>query len=85
MIITKITKICRNYNANSKKFCGIPLVRGGNYKKYDGDNFMRTVIWEFQVIKAIECHESKEYQQGWAIAKATTKRHMQIVEGFSIE
>ena len=47
---------------------------------------MRTVIWEFPSYKkAIECHESKEYQQGWAIAKATTKRHMQIVEGFSIE
>ena len=35
--------------------------------------------------KAVECHDSKEYQEGWAIAKGTTLRHMQIVEGFSIE
>ena len=35
--------------------------------------------------KAIECHNSKEYLDGWNIAKSTTTRHMQIVEGFSIE
>ncbi len=69
-----------------KSFGGVPLVRGGNYKKYDGDNFIRTVIWEFPSYqKAIECHDSKEYQDGWNIAKKTSQRHMQIVEGFSIE
>ena len=35
--------------------------------------------------KAIECHNSKEYQEGWNLAKDTTQRNMQIVEGFSIE
>ena len=69
-----------------KSFGGIPLVRGGKYQTYDGDEFIRTVIWEFpNYEKAIECHKSKEYQAGWSIAKDTTSRHMQIVEGFSTE
>jgi len=69
-----------------KSFGGVPLVRGGKYQTYDGDEFIRTVVWEFPSFeKAIECHESKKYQAGWAIAKDTTSRHMQIVEGFSTE
>ena len=69
-----------------KSYGGKPLVRGGKYKKFDGDNFVRTVVWEFpNYEKALECHESKEYQAGWDIAKNTTKRHMQIVEGFNTE
>tara|TARA_Y100001958_G_C21010916_1_gene391063 strand:- start:138 stop:437 length:300 start_codon:yes stop_codon:yes gene_type:complete len=68
-----------------KSYGGIPLVRGGKYQTYDGDNFLRTVIWEFpNYEKAIECHNSKEYQAGWALAKKTTCRHMQIIEGFNI-
>jgi len=69
-----------------KSYGGIPLVRGGKYQTYDGDEFIRTVVWEFPSYeKAVECHESKEYQSGWSIAKNTTSRHMQIVEGFSTE
>jgi len=69
-----------------KGFGGVPLVRGGKYETYDGHEFIRTVIWEFPSYeKAIECHNSKEYQSGWDLAKGTTTRHMQIVEGFSIE
>ena len=69
-----------------KSYGGIPLVRGGKYQTYDGDEFLRTVVWEFPSYeKAIECHKSKEYQAGWSIAKNTTIRHMQIVEGFSTE
>ena len=69
-----------------KKFGGVPLVRGGAHKTFDGDNFVRTVIWEFPSFeKALECHNSKEYQDGWNIAKDTTRRHMQVVEGFNIE
>ena len=30
-----------------KGFGGIPLVRGGEHQTFDGDNFVRTVIWEF--------------------------------------
>ena len=69
-----------------KNFGGKPLVRGGKYKSLEGDDFPRTVVWEFpNYEKAIECHNSKEYLDGWNIAKNTTTRHMQIVEGFSIE
>ena len=69
-----------------KSYGGIPLVRGGKHETFNGDDFVRTVVWEFPSYeKAIECHKSKEYQAGWDLAKATTKRHMQIVEGFSIE
>ena len=69
-----------------KSFGGKPLVRGGKHETFDGENFLRTVIWEFPSYDiAIECHNSKEYQAGWSLAKETTKRHMQIVEGFSTE
>ena len=69
-----------------KSFGGKPLVRGGKHETFDGDNFLRTVIWEFPSYDiAMECHNSKEYQDGWSLAKETTKRHMQIIEGFSTE
>ena len=69
-----------------KSFGGIPLVRGGEHITYNGENFIRSVIWEFPSYeKALECHNSKEYQAGWDLAKNTTERHMQVVEGFSTE
>ncbi len=69
-----------------KSFGGKPLIRGGNYLNFEGDNFIRTVVWEFPSYeKAIECQKSKAYQAGWGLAKDTTKRHMQVVEGFSTE
>ena len=69
-----------------KSFGGVPLVRGGKNKVFDGDSFLRTVIWEFPSYdKAIECHNSKEYKSGWDLAKNTTSRHMQVIEGFSTE
>ena len=69
-----------------KHYGGIPLVRGGAYKVFSGDEFPRTVIWEFPSFeKAIECHDCKEYLDGWALAKDTTVRNLQIVEGFSTE
>ena len=68
-----------------KSYGGIPLIRGGIYKVLSGDNFPRTVVWEFPSFnKANECYNSKEYQNGWLIAKDTSDRHMQIVEGFNI-
>ena len=69
-----------------KKYGGIALVRGGYYKVFSGDEFSRTVIWEFPNFEtAIRCHDSKEYQDGWSIAKNTTERNLQIVEGFNTE
>ena len=71
----KVTPIIKSYG-------GKPLVRGGKYIILEGDNFPRTVIWEFPSYeKAVECHNSKEYQDGWTIAKKTTKRNLQIIEG----
>ena len=73
----KVTPIIRSFG-------GKPLVRGGKYQKLEGENFSRTVIWEFPSYeKAIECHNSREYQEGWALAKDTTDRNLQIIEGFS--
>jgi len=69
-----------------KSFGGKPLVRGGKYKSLEGDDFPRTVVWEFpNYEKALECYNSKEYQEGWALAKGTTIRNLEIVEGFSTE
>jgi uncharacterized protein (DUF1330 family) len=69
-----------------KSFGGKPLVRGGKYKCLEGNNFPRTVIWEFpNYEKALECHNSREYQDGWTLAKDTTERNLQIIEGFNTE
>jgi uncharacterized protein (DUF1330 family) len=74
-----VTPIIRNFG-------GKPLVRGGEYRCLEGDEFLRTVIWEFPSYeKAIECHDSKEYQEGWALAKNTTERNLQIIKGFNTE
>jgi len=75
----KVTKVLRGYGAKA-------LVRGGNFITLEGQEYPRTVIWEFPSHEqAIKCHESKEYQDGWALAKKTTERNLQIVEGFSTE
>jgi|TARA_B110000971_G_C19764229_1_gene387881 uncharacterized protein (DUF1330 family) len=67
-----------------KSFGGKPLVRGGKYQCFEGENFSRTVIWEFPSYEAaIKCHESKEYQEGWLLAKDTTERNLQIIQGFN--
>ena len=69
-----------------KSYGGIPLVRGGKHSTIEGDDFIRTVIWEFpNYKKAMECHNSDEYKASWDLAKDTTTRHMQIIEGFSTE
>ena len=69
-----------------KHFGGRPLVRGGEYECLEGEDFSRTVIWEFPTYEAaIECHKSKEYQEGWSLAKDTTERNLQIIQGFNTE
>jgi len=80
----------KNYGAKVieviKSYGGKPLVRGGKFKTLEGEDYPRTVIWEFPTYeKAIQCHDSKEYQAGWALAKDTTDRNLQIIEGFSTE
>ena len=69
-----------------KKYGGVPLVRGGKYKLFSGIEFPRTVVWQFPSLRnAKDCYNSKEYQEGWALAKDTTERNLQIVEGLSTE
>ena len=65
---------------------GKPVVRGGKLKSFSGENFVRTVIWEFPSYdNALSCHESNDYKAAWSYAKDTTKRTMFIVEGVNQE
>jgi uncharacterized protein (DUF1330 family) len=65
-----------------ESFGGKALVRGGNYITYEGEDFIRTVIWEFKNIDvATKCHDSKDYQEAWSYAKNTCIRDLLIVEG----
>ena len=65
-----------------KSYGGKPLVRGGKYKCLEGNEFTRTVIWEFPNYDAAEkSYNSKEYQEAWKLAKSSTVRDLQIVEG----
>ena len=34
---------------------------------------------------AEKCYNAKEYQNAWALAKKSTERNLQVVEGFSTE
>ena len=69
-----------------KGFGGVPLIRGGDHITHEGNDFIRTVVWEFPSYEqALKCHDSKEYQAGWDLAKETTTRHMQVIEGFNNE
>ena len=57
-----------------KSFGGIPLIRGGDHKTFEGEDFIRTVVWEFLIIKKLlECKNSREYKAGWDIAKKQQK------------
>ena len=82
--LEKLKKYAEVVTPVIKGFGGQALVRGGKYQVLEGGNFIRTVIWEFpNYQKAIECHESKKYQEGWSLAKETTERNLLIVEGVS--
>ena len=72
---TKATETIKSYGGNA-------LVRGGKYKRLEGDDFPRTVIWEFPSYEAAnKCYNSKEYQDAWNLAKSSTERNLQIIEG----
>ena len=75
-----------NYAAKAtaaiKSYGGNPLVRGGKYKRLEGNDFLRTVIWEFPNYDIAEkCYNSEEYQMAWRLAKNSTERDFQIIEG----
>ena len=82
--LEKLKKYAEVVTPVIKSFGGQALVRGGKYQILQGENFIRTVIWEFPSYqKAIECHESKQYQEGWSICRESVKRNLLIVEGVS--
>ena len=84
--LEKLKKYAETVTPIIKSFGGQALVRGGQFQvlEGDGDNFKRTVIWEFPSYqKAIECHTSKKYQEGWSLAEKTTTRNLVIIEGVS--
>ena len=82
--LEKLKKYAEVVTPVIKSFGGQALVRGGKYQILQGENFIRTVIWEFPSYqKAIECHESKKYQEGWSICRESVKRNLLIVEGVS--
>ena len=82
--LEKLKKYAETVTPIIKSFGGQALVRGGKYQVLEGDNFIRTVIWEFPSYqKAIESHASKKYQEGWSLAKESTERNLLIVEGVS--
>ena len=50
--------------------------------RIEGNDFPRTVIWEFPTYEVAEkCYNSQEYQKAWSLAKSSTERNLQIVEG----
>ena len=82
--LEKLKKYAETVTPIIKSFGGQALVRGGTYQVLEGESFIRTVIWAFPSYqKAMECHESKKYQEGWSLAKESTKRNLLIVEGVS--
>ena len=65
-----------------EKFSGKFLVRGGKNKTTDGIKSLRTVVAEFpNYDTALECYNSKEYQEAHEILKGHAKRHHQTIEG----
>ena len=80
--LEKLKKYAEVVTPVIKGFGGQALVRGGKYQVLEGDNFIRTVIWEFPSYqKAMDCHESKKYQEGWSLASEITSRNLLIIEG----
>jgi len=84
--LEKLKKYAEVVTPVIKSFGGQALVRGGKYQVLEqvleGDNFIRTVIWEFPSYqKAMDCHESKKYQEGWSLASEVTSRNLLIIEG----
>tara|TARA_Y100001958_G_C20760190_1_gene240664 strand:+ start:124 stop:411 length:288 start_codon:yes stop_codon:yes gene_type:complete len=65
-----------------EKFSGNFLVRGGKNRTNEGINTPRNVVVEFPDYNtAIQCYDSKEYQEAHDILNGHVVRHHQIVEG----
>ena len=65
-----------------KKYNGKILAKGGKAETVEGGPSPRTVLIEFSNInEALQCYNSKEYQDAKKIIKGNLDRHIQIVEG----
>ena len=65
-----------------ESFSGKFLIRGGKSRTNDGIKSPRIVMVEFPDYNAaINCYDSKEYQNAHDILKGHVIRHHQIVEG----
>jgi uncharacterized protein (DUF1330 family) len=65
-----------------EKFSGKFIVRGGKSRTNDGIKSPRTVVVEFpDYNSAIECYDSKDYQEAHNILNGHVIRHHQTVEG----
>ena len=65
-----------------EKFSGKFIVRGGKNRTNDGINSPRTVVVEFPDYNtALNCYDSKEYQEAHKILNGHVIRHHQLVEG----
>ena len=65
-----------------EKFSGKFLVRGGKNRTNEGIETPRVIVVEFpNYDKALECYDSKEYQEAHNILNGHVVRHHQTVEG----
>ena len=80
--IEKLKEYAVKAKPTVEKFSGKFLVRGGKNRTNDGIESPRTVVVEFPDYKAaIECYDSREYQEAHDILKGHVVRHHQIIEG----
>ena len=65
-----------------EKCGGKILSRGGRIETIEGIKSPRTVLIEFPSMEdALNCYNSREYQDAMKISKGEFNRHIQIVEG----
>ena len=77
-----IKKYAEKASPAIKKYKGKILSRGGKIDTIEGVKSPRTVLIEFANMKdALNCYNSKEYQDAMKIGKGEFDRHIQIVEG----
>ena len=80
--IEKLKEYAVKAKPTVEKFSGKFLVRGGKNRTNDGIESPRTVVVEFPDYNtAIECYDSREYQEAHDILKGHVVRHHQIIEG----
>ena len=80
--IEKLKEYAVKAKPTVEKFSGKFLVRGGKNRTNDGIESPRTVVVEFPDYNtALECYDSREYQEAHDILKGHVVRHHQIIEG----